>query len=147
MSGQLLLLAGLPGCGKTTYVKELERDGWVAFDDFKACATNDSAKFAHSRHYEALLGALREGRRCVVADIDFCTSKGRGEAERALRSGASGVTFRWCFFANDPDACESNIRHRNRAALDRDLSKMREYAATYVIPDGAEVRSVRKAQA
>jgi predicted kinase len=146
MSEQLLLIAGLPGCGKTTFVKELEEQGWLAFDDFKAAAHNDSAKFAHSKHYANLLAALRQGRRCVVADIDFCRSGAREEAERTLRQGLSNAHFVWCFFENDANACEANIQHRNREGLERDLAKMREYAAVYSIPVGIAVRPVHRAQ-
>lgn len=36
VKSEVLLLAGLPGCGKTTYVNDLRREGWCGFDDFKS---------------------------------------------------------------------------------------------------------------
>jgi predicted ATPase len=39
------MVAGLPGCGKTTYLDELRRAGWSVFDDFKAEAIGDSSRF------------------------------------------------------------------------------------------------------
>jgi hypothetical protein len=78
------LLAGLPGCGKTTYLNELRQNGWAAFDDFKAGATDDSPEYRKSRHFADLLAHLCAGLRCVVADIDFCKTESRAEAERVL---------------------------------------------------------------
>lgn len=142
MGEQLLIVAGPPGCGKTTHLQRLEQEGWRCFDDFKACARNDSPRFCDSRHYETLLAALGQGHRCVVADIDFCNSEARTEAESVLREAVPDVRFAWHFFENNPDRCEANIRRRNRASLHRDLRKMREYSRVYSIPAGAHVLPV-----
>ena len=53
MSVEIILIAGLPGSGKTTYMEARQREGWSIFDDFKANAFNDSSVFWHSRNYEA----------------------------------------------------------------------------------------------
>jgi hypothetical protein len=139
---QLLLVAGLPGCGKTTYLRELEQEGRRAFDDFKACARNNSPRFRDSRHREALLAAVGEARKCVVADIDFCRSEARTEADLVLREDAPAVRSAWRFFENSPERCEVNIRRRNRPSLETDLRKMRQYSIVYQIPDGAQVLPV-----
>lgn len=123
---EVLFVAGLPGCGKTTLRSELEREGFIVFDDYKACAHDNSARFWKSRHYDRLLQLLREGKRCAVADIDFCHGDARAEAEKVLRQSLPSVRVEWRFFANDAEACEANIRHRNREHLDRDLKKMQE---------------------
>lgn len=133
---------GLPGCGKTTYLNELERDSWSAFDDFKANALDDSPLFRNSRHFESLLAALRNGRRSVVADIDFCRRDSRAEAESDLRAAVPDLEIEWCFFENDERACAENIRRRNRDRLETDLRKLREYSCVYSIPTEAGVRPV-----
>lgn len=143
----VLLVAGLPGSGKTTLGGELERQGYSVFDDYKACAHENSPRFWKSRHYDRLLQLLRKGTRCAVADIDFCHAESREEAEQTLRQQVPSVRVEWCFFANDPGACEASIRHRNREHLDRDLRKMREYSALYSIPSGAVTLSVVRAGA
>ena len=111
---EVLLVAGLPGCGKTTLRADLERQGYIVFDDFKACAHDNSSRFWKSRHYNRLLQLLRDGTPCAVADIDFCHADAQTEAESTLREQVPSVSVGWRFFANDPDACEANIRHRNR---------------------------------
>jgi len=88
---KIILIAGLPGSGKTTYIEKLRQEGWSIFDDFKANAYNDSSVFWHSRNYEALISAIREGRKCLVADIDFCNTKSRNEAELILRIQIPGT--------------------------------------------------------
>ncbi len=147
MAKNVLLVAGLPGCGKTTYLREMERDGWFVFDDFKARAVDDSPRFQNSRHFPALIARLREGIRCVVADIDFCKTNSRAEAERILGAEISGVEIGWLYFSHDERACEANIKHRNRDSLVDDLRALRTYSGVYSIPKGAEVRAVASGSA
>jgi GTPase SAR1 family protein len=124
-----LLVAGLPGCGKTTYLKQLCRNGWSVFDDFKAAAIDNSSAF-------------RKSRRFAVADIDFCWARSREEAENDLRTSLPGIEIEWCFFAHDEGTCEKNIRRRNRTSLKADLAALRTYSHAYSIPAGAAVRPV-----
>ena len=35
MSAEIILIAGLPGSGKTTYINAREQEGWSIFDDFQ----------------------------------------------------------------------------------------------------------------
>ncbi len=142
MTAELVLLAGLPGCGKTTYLCQLCTEGWLAFDDFKNHAYNNSSRFRDSRKCAVLLAALREGLRCVVADIDFCKIKAREEAESVLHVEMPELVFTWRFFTNDPSSCEANIRRRKRNSLETDIQKMRQYSACYSIPNGACVLPV-----
>ena len=85
---EVILLAGLPGCGKTTHLCQMCRDGWLAFDDFKADAIDGSSDFSKSRKFRALIVALNDGLRCVLADIDFCKTESREEAERVSQVGS-----------------------------------------------------------
>jgi broad-specificity NMP kinase len=142
MSDEVIMVAGLPGCGKTTYLCQLDQDGWKVFDDFKANAYNDNPAFQYSRNFSALVAAVRDGLKCVVADIDFCKPQAREEAEVVLRAHVPTVKLSWEFFANDPKACEENIRQRGRSSLQADLAKLCEYAALYRIPGNARVRPV-----
>lgn len=140
--GVVTLLAGLPGSGKTRLLKELEGKGQTSFDDFKANAPSD--QFVSGLRYSELLGALCVGGcRCVVADVDFCRPEARADVENDLqRHRGIGVMLEWIYFANDPAACEANIRRRNRQSLDADLVTLRRYAAVYAPPPGIPVRPV-----
>jgi len=143
---EVLLIAGLPGSGKTFLRAELERQGYVVFDDHKAQAHDDSPHFWKSRHFDTLLLRLREGTRCAVTDIDFCHTRARVEAEATLHERVPVLRLEWRFFANDPATCDVNIRYRNREHLDRDLRKMYEYSTCYSIPSGATVLPVVSAR-
>ena len=142
MNKEVVFLAGLPGSGKTTYLCQMCRDGWLVFDDFKAFAFEDCSKFRSSRKLNALLVAIRDGVRCAVADIDFCDTAARSEAESILRAEIPGLDVMWEFFANDRSACEANIRTRNRPCLERELDLIAKYSPSYNVPEGAVVHPV-----
>jgi predicted kinase len=139
MTAEIILLAGLPGSGKTTYLETLRQAGWLTFDDFKANAFNDSSVFWHSRSYQALLNALQTGQNCVVADIDFCKASSRNQAELALRTRVQDLALSWQFFENDLEACQANIRRRASRSIEDNLRALHTYHAWYQIPIGAEV--------
>jgi len=145
MAGKVVLVAGLPGCGKTTALAQMNAADLLIFDDFKAGAYNDSSAFRDSRRYSVLVSALRRGEDCVVADIDFCSPAARSEAERTLLQAVEGVEIECWFFANDPATCEANIRLRRRESMDRDIQKLRDYAAIYAVPENATVLPVGRA--
>jgi hypothetical protein len=139
MSAEITLIAGLPGSGKTKYMEAQRQEGWSIFDDFKANALHDSSVFWHSRNYESLLMALREGQKCLVADIDFCKANSRYEAESALRTQIPDLMLGWLFFENDFHACQANIRRRASRSIEDNLRALQEYRALYEIPIGAQV--------
>lgn len=118
------------------------RDGWLVFDDFKANAYDNSPAFQKSVNFRALLAALKDGLKCAVADIDFCKETSQKEAESVLRTEVPSVRIDWEFFANDPRACEANVRRRRRPALQADLGKLWEYSASYYIPKNARILPV-----
>jgi len=84
MSEDVILLVGLPGCGKTTYLCQMCQESWLVFDDYKAEAIGNCSAFRKSSKFEVLIRALCDGLRCAVADIDFCKTESRIEAERSF---------------------------------------------------------------
>lgn len=142
----VLFVVGLPGCGKTLYLDELQGQGFRKFDDFKANAVNNSSKFVDSQHYPTLMTALRVGTDCAVADIDFCSVTARAEAEQVIVTTVPQVSVQWRFFAKDVDRCRDNIVRRNRQSVHQDLKKLSEYAAKYAVPAGCDVLPVRGGQ-
>jgi len=135
MTSEVFLIAGLPGCGKTTYLGQLCRDGWLVFDDFKI--GTDALRFRTSPRFQNVIDALRQNGGCAVADIDFCRTEARDEAEHGLRTEVPGVKLNWLFFENDPVACELNIRNRNRDCFEQEICYLRKYSPAYRIPHGA----------
>jgi hypothetical protein len=137
MGEDVILVAGLPGSGKTTLLCRMSHDGWLVFDDYKAGGPD--LIFRSSPRLRDLISALRAGLKCTVADIDFCETRSREEAERVLLEEVPGLTLRWRFFENDASACEANVRSRNSPSRELELKKVRDYSASYQIPDGADV--------
>jgi len=142
MDKQVVLLAGLPGSGKTAYLCQMFRLGWLAFDDFKAQAFEDCSRFDSSLKFLPLIVAVRAGLRCVLADVDFCKTESREEAVGLLAATIPGVHTSWLFFENEPTACEANVRIRNNPSIERELQLIRDYSACYRIPQGADVLPV-----
>jgi hypothetical protein len=142
MIAEVLLIAGLPGSGKTTHIETMQDQGWTIFDDFKANAYNDSSMFRHSRHYEALIKALQNGQKCIVADIDFCRVASRNQAESMIRAQFPAISLNWWFFANNVDACRSNIIRRASRSIEDNLRALASYQALYRIPADARVLPV-----
>lgn len=138
-SAALMFIAGLPGCGKTAYLKKLQAQDFEIFDDFKANAKNDSSRFEMSKHYGRLLASLRTGRSCAVADIDFCRVEGRREAESCVRHRLPEVAVQWVFFENDVARCRLNVLNRARPSQPSDLAKLEEMSHCYQVPPGVRV--------
>ena len=140
MTQNLLLVAGLPGSGKTTYLRELEGSGWLCFDDFKNAANDNSPQFRRSRHYATLIARLSEGVRCVVTDIDFCRTESRAEATEVLHAEFPNLEIGWLYFSHSVEDCSANITRRGRPSLQADLTELSRYSACYDIPAGGLVR-------
>ena len=112
-------------------------DGWLTFDDYKAGGVDLS--FRSSPRFGDLIGSLKADRRCVVADIDFCSTESREEAERDLLAEIPGLTLRWLFFENNPSACRANIMSRNRRCLQDEMGYLSKYSPSYDIPQCTSV--------
>ena len=116
----------------------------MIFDDYKAHPFEDCSKFGSSKNFLPLIIALRAGLKCVVADIDFCKTESREEAEGFLRAVVPSVQICRLFFENDPSTCEANVRSRNSPSCEEELKKVRDYSARYEIPHGADTRPVAR---
>ena len=141
----VILIAGFPGGGKTTHLCDLCRDGWLVFDSFKSHAFDDCSAFRKSRNFPAVILALRNGVKCVVADVDFCKTESRAEADSVLRAEVPGIEINWLYFAHDKQACKANLTRRNRPSLNLELKTLHDLSAYYRIPWGADVRPCYRA--
>ena len=141
--GQLLFIAGLPGSGKSHWLRtHAPPERFFIVDDFMAHAYHDIGRFAHSRWYFPLVFALRAGRDSAISDIAFCDEQRRAEAERVMADAVHQLSYRWIYFENAPSACRHNIeldiRKVGRAGTKR-LEALETWRQEYTIPEGAEV--------
>ena len=140
------ILIGLPGSGKSEYLKSAHQRGEPTFDDFHANAIENSHAFENSRQRDPLKAALAAGKDCRVSDIAFCNAA-------HLRSVIAGIIALGCelgtpvtvellYFANDPLACKDNVQRRNRDSLPKELAMIEALTTLYVIPPGARTLPV-----
>lgn len=147
--GQLILIAGLPGSGKSHWIgAHFSPSDFFVVDDFMAHALGDVSKFTYSRWYCSLVFALRSGRDSVVADIAFCDVDRRKEALRVMKDAVDKLDYRWIFFESAPEQCRLNIerdaREKRRAAQSR-LDALDEWSRRYRIPRGVKTEAVYRA--
>ena len=95
-------IVGLPGSGKTPYLRRLQTEGWVIFDDYQANADGNSPRFRAGRLYDELVKALRDGKRCAVADMKFCRPQDREEASNNLEEDVPASSFAGSFSRTTP---------------------------------------------
>ena len=137
MSARLIIVVGLPGSGKTTYMQKLLKDGKITafYDDFQARAIEHDKNPYLSRHYAPLVADLRRGKSVAVSDIRYCD---RSELNRLLATAISAVPdieIDVRYFENNPKKCAINVRKRGRDNLvEHELGLITEYSENYRVP-------------
>ena len=99
MKTKVVLVAGLPGSGKTYYAKaRLKHSPGLLIDDID--------------DLHLLEAAVRQNPVVYITDPHFCIDGVRQKAEQVF-SSIGNVEIEWVFFENDPHKCERNIEYRN----------------------------------
>jgi RNase adaptor protein for sRNA GlmZ degradation len=127
-------IAGLPGSGKSSLIRELEADAYICYDDVNRDWKGNIPK--------ARTEAQR-GKNVAVSDIMFCEESWQRRLEEEL-----GVPVQWIFFRNDLWQCAKNCLYRfmfekRHRPLQEEIRKICELSARYV-PQG-DVRPVAAA--
>ena len=130
-------IAGLPGSGKTSLMKEMETENCFHLDDFNHHGKWDSWEDAVRR----VKDAVQAGKSVVVSDITFWKSEDRLRLEHAL----DPIPVRWIFMEPRPLECMVNsvLRYfhdsgQQSRPLDRELLNIYFGSKNYEIPEGAE---------
>ncbi len=143
---KLIFVVGLPGSGKSEYVKKINKDNeFIILDDFKGNAILDKSDFTFSSRYCDLINYLKANKNCIVIDIDFCKIISREEAEIVINGWELGVKMEWMFFENNPKQCIANVQKRaieSERNENSALLKIKEYTNKYDIPTGVKVLDV-----
>ena len=139
---------GLPGSGKSHFIKVLaEQTKAQLFDDYKANAIGDCSLFPFSRKYIELINFLREGRDCIISDIDFCREIAQREAQLCLEALVSDIEILWICFENNPSQCKQNVYLRATYTprdVNSEINNIHRYSQEYHTPRGANIVPVWK---
>ena len=94
---KVVVIIGLPGCGKTHLLKSYV--DYVQFDDIKL------------EQRKQLINALMQDQNVVIADPFLCIPTNQQKCAELLEQYDKEIE--WIYFANDPEACLINVRYRN----------------------------------
>jgi hypothetical protein len=134
------ILIGLPGSGKTTLLEGQPADHpWGKhFDDFHGDSLDGSGAFPQSQYYVELKKELREGRNCLISDIEYCNSDRLADTEEGLRAISRELGIRLeinrIYFENNPVACRHNVVHRFSRHYIDELRKIDDLSTVYNCP-------------
>jgi predicted kinase len=137
MTQKVTIVVGLPGSGKTEYIKQLNADVSVegnqannavlTFDDFHACAVDDSPAFQKSRHFQSLRSALAESSDCILSDVAYCNPERLRDVTLGISLLASElhltISVEFIFFKNEPKQCKENALRRSALESGRDIER------------------------
>jgi hypothetical protein len=137
---RLIIVAGLPGAGKTTYLQRLKEQRVVQwyYDDFQDASRNKSPDPRLSRYYGSLIKHLRKGYTVAVADIRYCVPDEIQQLLGAIQQALPGsISVEVHYFENDQARCLINAKKRAELTRTRDFSYeqglIKHYGSRYAI--------------
>ncbi len=136
----LKIVIGLPGCGKSVLLAQMQSDGYHIFDDFHADA--DAPFVEMSQNFGPLMDELLAGHDCAVSDYAFCEPEYRSQFLKAITTRLPNQAMEWIYFDNAPEKCRSNIRQGGSEGIERELRALEKFGKKYVVPAGASVLPV-----
>jgi hypothetical protein len=134
----LTVIVGLPGSGKSHYMHQHGAScQGVCAEDYMADSRDNSSELRHSRHHDALIRALRDGKDCMIADIEFCRLEKQDKLTSLIAAHVPGAAITWICFENDPVQSKLNAERRGRADIAAELAKIDELSKVYHVPSNA----------
>lgn len=117
VSSTLMLVIGLPGSGKSTYMQDLvaRHPKYILFDDYQAETYNVDSDPRLSKHFGPLISTLKAGGTAVVSDIRYCVPYELNLFLASILTSAPSVHIEFVYFENNPEACRQNVIRRNKA--------------------------------
>lgn len=118
MSQEIIIVVGLPGSGKTTYMSQSNFNDYIKFDNI----------FAHPDGTSKFLETVNDGKSAIVSDIQFCKSS---TLQKFISKIPEGIVVNYHYFSNNPAQCKKNAITRNGRHLVQQLDFIDSHTANY----------------
>lgn len=139
--GTLMIIIGLPGSGKSTYIEKFreKHTSCSTYDDYQGGALGDDPDPRLSKHYSFLVRDLKDGRTVLVSDVRYCIPSELNAFLSAVVGTAPNTILVFKYFENNPELCKQNVMSRNREGrVERELELIDNLSSNYY-PLGLEV--------
>lgn len=132
MIDKITMIIGLPGSGKSELAKNMLLENSIIIDDPKDLEKDVLNKLKGKTYAEV-----------IITDPWMCIESARDQAEAILFYNFPEASFLSIFFENDLQACEENIKRRQRQGDTRNIGNQAKYfSKRYSIPQGMTPKKV-----
>lgn len=137
-TGQITIITGLPGSGKTTTTNKFQHHGVKVFDDYlHKTIGNELGRPDLAKHRTTLIEALIAGQDCIVTDIQLCDAATLEKMVADIRIHVPEVIINKEYFCNDPEQCRQNVLSSYNPSEHR-LDMISRYSPGYLPPKSAK---------
>ncbi len=130
---KLILVIGLPGSGKSHYLRQLKEDEQIDeyYDDYQKDAFGESPNPYLSKNYGELLARLINEETVAIADIQYCEQDKLDAVLESIKHVLPNIEYDLRYFENNPEKAIANILHRDRdQRVDNEITFIKDNFAT-----------------
>jgi len=150
---KLIVVAGLPGAGKSTYLDDKQKSGEfdVVYDDYFGTSIKkpnspdelhlDKNPLKNTR-YINIIEDLIANKNVAVCDIVFCIAKYRNIFIASIIAAVSEIDLEFVFFTNEGTASQKNVHTRAREGrVEKEIELIDSISSQYSLVEVSEVKT------